>query len=581
MTESAAPAGMSLEAAQRDELYRRASSAAQVGELLDCIKLCTRALGGVLDGRTLPPSEHRFGNLLALCLIRLGRHEPAMRLLDSIQPTDADRAEHAAMVMAARFARQTFGDALRDAVSLPDAWCYDIRTAGAVIEIYAACGEIDAYFERIDFGRLLREAPEYGSKAMFWLPYAASAKPARLRDSLVMFFDEERRRLNLPDPTRPPPAPERKADDPRIHLGYLCRFLGTAGFQATVLPLLARHDLSRFRVTILLVDGSAEGGFDAPAGVAVARLAGDAPAEIASRIAEQGIDVLIDLVGLADDDDVLYRALFWKPAPIIVNWLNATGTSGHPAIDYMVADPILVPPGSDGDFTEAVARRRSVSVCYWPSRPLPSPAPLPAEGRIRFGNSSNHHKITPQSIALWARVLSAVPDSDFALRSPLLRDETLCERARRLFGRYGIARERVITEPTAGFAGYLRSYDDVSIILGTTPANGGLTIMEALWMGVPTVCLTGAGYMSRIGLDVMTPFGMQDLCPGSEEEFVAVAAALARDRRRLAALRSGLRSEIEAGRGFDAARLTRETEELLVEMVEARREGRPARFGPR
>jgi predicted O-linked N-acetylglucosamine transferase (SPINDLY family) len=63
-------------------------------------------------------------------------------------------------------------------------------------------------------------------------------------------------------------------------------------------------------------------------------------------------------------------------------------------------------------------------------------------------------------------------------------------------------------------------------------------------MGVPTIALAGDTMISRMTASLLTAAGLSELIAPSADEFVARAAALARDVERRAALRAGLRGRV-------------------------------------
>jgi predicted O-linked N-acetylglucosamine transferase (SPINDLY family) len=63
-------------------------------------------------------------------------------------------------------------------------------------------------------------------------------------------------------------------------------------------------------------------------------------------------------------------------------------------------------------------------------------------------------------------------------------------------------------------------------------------------MGVPVVTLAGATHASRVGASLLTTTGLADLIARSEDEYVSIAAALAADTARIAALRASLRERL-------------------------------------
>jgi len=75
--------------------------------------------------------------------------------------------------------------------------------------------------------------------------------------------------------------------------------------------------------------------------------------EIAKRIRAEEIDILVDLNGLTQHSRTDIFAC--RPAPIQVNYLGYPGTMGANYIDYIIADPILIPASHQGSYAEKVA----------------------------------------------------------------------------------------------------------------------------------------------------------------------------------------------------------------------------------
>src|SRR5262249_18287342 len=75
-----------------------------------------------------------------------------------------------------------------------------------------------------------------------------------------------------------------------------------------------------------------------------------------------------------------------RPAPVQVTWLGYVGTTGLEAMDYLLADQYLVPPGAEGHHRERVLRLPASHLCYDPPADAPDPGPpaAPHRGRGQF-----------------------------------------------------------------------------------------------------------------------------------------------------------------------------------------------------
>jgi predicted O-linked N-acetylglucosamine transferase (SPINDLY family) len=249
-------------------------------------------------------------------------------------------------------------------------------------------------------------------------------------------------------------------------------------------------------------------------------------AALDQAIRQQRIDVLLELHGHTGGNRLV--ALGSKPAPVIVTALGYPNTTGHPAVDWRLVDSITDPPGSEALSTERLLRLDPCFLCYSP--PPDSPAPLaPAPGaRFTFGSFNALSKIGPQTMALWARVLQAVPGAQLLLKTTGLADPAARTHLLTRLVQAGIAADRVELLPaTRGLAEHLAVYARMHAALDTTPYNGTTTTCEALWMGVPVLCLEGDRHASRVGASLLQAIGRSDLLARTTEEFVQTAVQLA------------------------------------------------------
>jgi len=92
----------------------------------------------------------------------------------------------------------------------------------------------------------------------------------------------------------------------------------------------------------------------------------------------------------------------------------------------------------------------------------------------------------------------------------------------------------------------LAAYGEVDIALDTMPYSGGLTTLEALYMGVPVVTLPGDRFGSRHSAVHLRTLGLGDWVAADGDGYVERAARAAADPVGLAALRADLRARLDA-----------------------------------
>ena len=281
-------------------------------------------------------------------------------------------------------------------------------------------------------------------------------------------------------------------------------------------------------------------------------------AAIAAVMAADGIDILVDLGGYGDGGNPAVAAR--RAAPVQVKWVGAqSGTTGLPAMDWMLSDRWETPAGFERFYTERLLRLPDGYVCYAPPPDLPAVTPLPmqARGQITFGCFNNLAKVTPRVLAAWARILDAVAGSRLVLRTHALGDAAVRDAMHARLRAAGIDPARVEMHGSVPHRDLLRAYGAIDIALDPFPYAGGLTVCEALVMGVPVVSLHGDGFAMRHGLSHLSNVGLGDWSVPDVDAYVALAIERARDTERLAALRTGLRARVLASPLCDAPRFGR------------------------
>jgi predicted O-linked N-acetylglucosamine transferase (SPINDLY family) len=288
----------------------------------------------------------------------------------------------------------------------------------------------------------------------------------------------------------------------------------------------------------------------------------------ASRVAADGIDLLVDLSGHTGGHrlDLFAR----KPAPVQLSWLGFWGTTGLPTIDYILSDATTIPEGDENLYSETVLRLPESRFCYAPPPYAPAPAAAPClkNGYVTFGSFNNLMKVGPDVVQLWVRLLQATPGARLLLKWASLADRVARQNLFTAFAAHGIAPEQLMLRPASPHPDMLAEYGDVDIALDPFPFSGGLTSCEAMWMGVPVVTLPGNRAVSRQTLGFLRAIGMPELAASSADEYVRIATELAADQPRLADLRRTLRRQMAASPLCDAYVFTRNLEAAYRTMWE-------------
>jgi len=125
---------------------------------------------------------------------------------------------------------------------------------------------------------------------------------------------------------------------------------------------------------------------------------------VARDIRADKIDILVNLAGHTAHNRL--SMFTYKPAPVAFTWLGYFASTGVAAIDYVLCNRWLLPESELTHFDRrAVVPARYAVVLSRPAQDGVAPLPAGDTGTITFGSFNNFHKLSPATIALWARVI--------------------------------------------------------------------------------------------------------------------------------------------------------------------------------
>ena len=347
----------------------------------------------------------------------------------------------------------------------------------------------------------------------------------------------------------------------RIRIGYISPDLCVHPVGRLVRPLLTQYDRTQFAVHCYA--RCAEDALSETFRAAVDvwhNIRALSAAEAAALIRRDEVDILVDLAGHTKGNSL--PVLAFRPAPVQVTGIGYFNTTGLSAVDYVLSDVYVDPPGAGDDaMTEEILRLPHSHFCCTLPDDLPPvmPPPMEQRGHVTFGSFNNFNKVTDEVLCLWRQVLDAVPGARLLVKGKIFdHAEGRTIVAERL-ARCGIPAARV---EMRGFSrGYLAEYGDVDIALDPFPYTGGITTCEALSMGVPVVTLAGKSHGARFGASLLTNAHLPELVAQTPADYVRIAAGLASDPATLRALRMNLRTMLRHAPLTDAAGYVHDVED--------------------
>ena len=367
---------------------------------------------------------------------------------------------------------------------------------------------------------------------------------------------------------QPPPLAGR-----RLRVGYVSGDYRQHAVSYFIEQLFSHHDQAR----IELFAYSTRGQGDAVTGRLQAltehwvSLVGMPDAASRERIEADGIDVLIDLSGHTAHNRL--GIFVHRAAPVQAHYLGYFASTGLTEMDYWIGDAILTPAETDSHFSERVWRLPRVWVSYDGKVDAPVPAWRPSQdGTVWLGSFNNLGKLTPATLALWAKLLHALPEGKLLLKTKELSDMSNRQRILDSMSGHGILPHRIELQDrsaTSDWSAHMAYYDRLDIALDSVGGvGGGTTTCDALWMGVPVIALEGDRMGSRMTASMLNAIGRTEWIAGSEEDYIDKVVALARNVEQRKALRFSQRNRMAASPLCDARGLAMSLENAYFEMFE-------------
>lgn len=341
-----------------------------------------------------------------------------------------------------------------------------------------------------------------------------------------------------------PPMPERGRHE-KVRVGFLSSDLRNHSVGKHIMPLMEHYDRERvefYGYTAWDVDYDPVHHKLAELMNGGMRKVADHPARnIAEVIRGDEIDILFELNGhtLGSRIDVIpYRA-----APVQVEWLGFPFTTGLKDLDYFLVDKLVAPVDRSLMFEKPLMMPESwTTFDGYPEIPITGKLPVEVNGYLTFGTLNAPYKLSPRTIAAWARVLTALPDARFIFVRADVDSRVLCANIANEFAKHGISSDRLgfFNNKSQGID-HLDCYNFIDLTMDTFPVTGGTTTCDAMWMGVPVVTLAGPSYHQRISHALLSHVGLGELSTTTVDAFVQRTIDLANDIDSLKFLRENLR----------------------------------------
>ena len=359
----------------------------------------------------------------------------------------------------------------------------------------------------------------------------------------------------------------------RIRVAYVSNDFHAHATARLMSDLFERHDRSRFEV--IAISFGPDEQSDARARLKRAfdqfhdvRTMSDS--EVAALMKGLEIDIAVDLKVYTEGARPGIFSL--RPAPLLVNYLGYPGTAAMEVMDYIIADPVVLPFDQQPFYSERIVQLPDSYQPNDPARfigekPSRAEAGLPEQGFV-FCCFNNHWKITAPVFDAWMRLLKAIPGSVLWLLTDTA-DASLVREAKAR----GVDSSRLIFAPKLRHDAHLGRLGLADLVLDTQPYNAHTTGSDSLWTNVPMVTLLGKAFPGRVAASLLAAVGLPELIAADLDAYEKLALALAQNPERLEALKARLAQNRLAAPLFDAPRFCGHIEAAFITMMQTANRG--------
>ncbi|MGJ5020454.1 tetratricopeptide repeat protein [Bradyrhizobium oligotrophicum] len=421
----------------------------------------------------------------------------------------------------------------------------------------AAQGDTATAIEHYDRALAIRPNHEDAiTKKIFALDFLPDTGVERLQEARRYWWDAigsrlERRALGV-----------RNIDpDRRLVVGYVSSDFRDHSAAFAFLPLLRHHDRNKFEILAYSCSPMKDAKTDLCRSLVDrfvdASLWGDD--KLADQIQADKVDILVDLSGHSAGHRLTMFAR--KPAPVQVSAVGSVTGTGLPVMDYLLADPVTIPPAVRHLFAEKIYDLPSLITIEPPPPIPPSPLPMLRNGHVTFGVFNRIEKMSEPALRLWSQLMAATPGSIIVVKNHSMGDPLLRDRLVARFVAHGITADRVRCAGKTTRQEHLAMFAEIDISLDPFPQNGGISTWESLQMGVPVVTKLGSGPAARAGGAIAKAVGLDAWVAENDDGYLAIALKFCSRPAELAALRAELPAMISHSAAGNGALYTQHVEQ--------------------
>jgi protein O-GlcNAc transferase len=436
-------------------------------------------------------------------------------------------------------------DSVRELTEGLRLWPSSVEMMEMLINIKVKSGDYENFDELFDKIKHLMGDRQYTRYQSFF--FNINCHPDWSAEKVADFY--KKWYINSIRPILIPPPPYKNARQKmrRLRVGYLSPDFRRHAVAYFTEPMLIGHDRENFEIFAYAhLDPGQADSYTARFKTYThhwIETRGMGDVELARRIRDDEIDILIDLAGHTTNNRL--GVMMHRPAPVQATSIIGAGqTTGIPEIGYLLTDQITIPTHYDHCYAESVVRLPIDGIPYRPPDEVPEPTDLPClkNNFITFGVVARPLRTNTRTLFVWARILKEVPNSILRFDHRPYIEIDLQDRLLKFFVSEGIDVARIEFRNSRP---HWHAYHDLDIKLDPFPAGSGTTVTECIYMNRLPISLKARPPMGYAGYAQLKALGLDEVCVADTEDgYVQKAIELASDLDRLVECSSVLRQRM-------------------------------------
>jgi len=345
----------------------------------------------------------------------------------------------------------------------------------------------------------------------------------------------------------------------RIRLGVLAADFAPRTETFVTLPVFRELDRTRFEITLFALrgDGSAMETLCAQHADRLAVL----PANLLEQvqlIRDADLDLIFIGANVTAAATDMTALVLHRLARIQMTGICCCVTTGMRNVDLFLSGTLSEPADGANHYTEKLELIDGTAHCFdfggdFPKvtsrRPDRKPAGIP-EDVVVFASGANFHKIVPELLDAWLRILSSVPDSRLVLY-PFNPNwdgysvDLFMTRLADSLRAHDIDLSRVVVlEAAPTWQAVVQRLQLADIYLDSFPFCGATSLLDALLAQLPIVAMDGTSHRTIQGAAILRSLDLGELVAKDANAYVKLAIRLAANRGHRKSLAKKIRAQM-------------------------------------